>query len=332
MRLLQGVLMPFSHVVRAGCLLALLVGPVWSDEPKDFLRLFSGAKSAEPVVPDRTDHVKERAADGVEGEPEASPQVPFFHPEAPIDYRLELASGRVIDIGEVFAPRGRQIVSAFRDRKGLGKSPLVRLNYEESAQPMLVAARRGKVLNGPFASFTEDGAPVALAFYDKGERGATLLTWDADHRPLVFAQYQEGKLDGIRCLFRGCCDRCKKGHLWLVEEWTEGVLQAAHLVADDEQVRSIKFRNGQRIGVTSPDDRDFELAKAELAKFEDRLAADEGKLKQFLNRYYTLEQRAVYERMKLQAMQRSYRLMGALRETRFPTRGGVVGGGIMAPG
>lgn len=241
------------------------------------------------------------------------------------DYQLEIEGGRVIDVRSVFLSEGQEIESGLVERMRLARSPLIRLNHEESRQPMLLASRRGKVLHGPFASFDEQGAPIAYVTYNKGERSSAVLTWDEKQRPLVFAQYDSGKLDGMRVLFRACCQSCQSGHIWMVQQWSDGVLQTAHVVDREGKAKTIAYRNGEPYETTP----ELHAAVAALESFEKRLRGDELKLKQFVSGYYTQERSIAAQRARLQAAQRNYQFMSAVQGARLPTSTGGLSMAVM---
>ncbi len=236
-----------------------------------------------------------------------------------VDYRLRLPSGRTIDVGEIFRPHGEAFTESLRRQMRVAKSPLVRLNHDPSGQPLLLAGRRGKVLHGPFASFAEDGTPVALISYTKGERNSALLTWDDAHRPLVFAEYSAGELDGMRCLFRSCCDECRSGHIWMVQEWQRGELQTAHVVGDDGEPLSFDYQSGLIYGTGSSE---LDEATAALAMVDLRIEADEVKLKNFVAAYYERQRQAAYDQVRFNRAQMNYRFMANVY--RPPVRSGSV--------
>lgn len=231
--------------------------------------------------------------------------LPDLRPDE-MDFRLQLASGRTIEIGKTFAEHQaamrQELERALRSRK----PALLRINYGGSDQPLLLASRRGSKLDGPFASFSEEGSPVALVGYKKGERDAALLTWDESGRPIVFAQYQSGQLHGLRCIFKACCDECKTGHVWMVQEWDGGQLQTVHLVGADGATTTHEYRYGD-----PPADSGIATAVSELASFESRFDGDETKLKQMLAQYHIQDRRAAAMRSRLIASQQRYRMLAA---------------------
>jgi hypothetical protein len=224
------------------------------------------------------------------------------------EFRLVLSSGRVIDVGTTFLDQRKALEAALRRRLRSSQPVVFRVNHDGSDRPMLLASRRGKLLDGPFASFTEEGKPIACVDYSKGQRDSTLQTWDEQGRPLVFAEYQLGKIHGLRCVFQACCEDCKSGHLWMVQEWEQGQLLATHLVRPDGDPISVNHRYGQPAQV----DSEFELATSELARFESRFDSDEQRLKQWLTWFDQQQRQASAYRSRLAANQRRYRLLSAL--------------------
>jgi hypothetical protein len=222
------------------------------------------------------------------------------------DFRLLLASGRAIEVGKIFAEQREAMERSLSRSMRSRKQALLRINHQGSDHPLLLASRRGDRLDGPFASFTEDGSPVAVVDYKKGERDSALLTWDDAGRPIVFAQYQSGQLHGLRCLFKACCDNCKSGHLWMVQEWDQGQLLTAHIVDPGGTTISHEYRYGQ-----PPPDSDVDSALAELASFEGQFDSDEGKLKELLKQYHVRQRQTAALRTRLASSQQRERLAAA---------------------
>jgi hypothetical protein len=222
------------------------------------------------------------------------------------DFRLLLASGRTIEVGKIFAEQREAMEQALRRSMRSRKPALLRINHQGSDRPLLLASRRGDRLDGPFASFTEKGSPVAVVDYKKGERDSALLTWDDAGRPIVFAQYQSGELHGLRCLFKACCDTCKSGHVWMVQEWDQGQLLTAHIVDPGGTTISHEYRYGQ----PSPDSG-VDSAVGELASFESQFDSDEAKLKGLLKQYHVRQRQAAALRTRFAASQQRERLMAA---------------------
>jgi hypothetical protein len=222
------------------------------------------------------------------------------------EFRLQLSSGRTIDISKTFADERaameQELGRALRSRK----PAMLRINYEGSERPLLLASRRGNRLDGAFASFTDEGSPVALVGYSRGERDAALLTWDDTGRPIVFAQYQSGELNGLRCLFKACCEECKSGHLAMVQEWERGRLQAVHRIDPDGNTISHEYRYGD-----PSSDSGFETPLGELASFESQFDADEGKLKRMLAQYHMQDRQAAALRSRLSSSQQRNRMLAA---------------------
>jgi hypothetical protein len=299
-----------SRLIRVSALMTLMSGLCLSgDEPADTaaIDLLSAADAETP------DAGPPNAGPPNAGQP-ADELAPLRKDEE-VEYRLELESGRTIDVGEIFRAQGETFYQSLNTHMRLAKSSLLRINHQQSTQPMLLASRRGKVLHGPFASFFEDGAPVALISYTKGERNSSLLTWDEANRPLVFAQYQAGQLDGIRCLFQGCCEQCRSGHIWMVQEWDRGELLAAHVVGDDGRPQSFQYRGGVIYGSGSSA---LALATTTLRSVEKRIEGDELKLKQFISLSYERERQAAYDEIRFRTAQMSYKFMATMYQPSVP--------------
>jgi len=205
------------------------------------------------------------------------------------DFRLRLETGEVIDVAKVFEPHSETLTAELRKRLRGKPSSLVRINRPDTDTPLLVAARRGKQLDGPFVSYNTDGKPFASVQYSKGKRDSVLLTWDEAGRPRVFAQYSEGKLDGLRCLFRACSETCTTGHLWMVQRWEADQLKQTHIVTKDGKTLTVDYRNDQ------PLQSDAEAGEAldALAEFERRFDADEAKLERYIAKHYIRERQAI---------------------------------------
>ena len=282
--------------------------PCWSDDPKVSKQIAIGVFAPDAKVTP----VKAEDKATVSPHLAAKKEVP--------DYRVRLESGETIDVGAIFQSEIEDFQTALRQRTRQTKTPMIRIDHKASDKPFLLAERRGAVLHGLLATFTEDGAPIAHASYDKGNRTSTLLTWDEAKRPLVFEQYAKEKLDGIRCLFRGCCDECSDGHPWLVQQWQGGKLQAAHLVLDSGNVRSFRYQgdpNGQPYGGSTSE---LDAAMSALQKFQNQLSEDEKQLKLVASRSYVQDK----QRKQLETQRRNYQLASLIRSRAYAAVG--VGG------
>lgn len=256
---------------------------------------------------------------------------PFFE-VAPIpkladelNFRWKLSSGETIDVEKTFREPFEELMSRLERRRRGKPASLIQIQSTGDESPRVIISRRGKTLDGPFASFSKDGTLAALVGYQQGKRNGISMTWDPSHRPLVFAQYRQGKLDGIRCLFTACCDSCKSGHLWLVQEWKAGELQRSHIVGapqnmEDTSGNSVRseseFRESdssrpdtetrptgnpivtvdaryQALGGTPPELRE---AMGLLSDFESQFNRDEVDLKRFVTKRYIQERKAIVMR------------------------------------
>ncbi len=188
-------------------------------------------------------------------------------------YQMSLSSGRVLDVGRLM----RSETSDFRAR--LGKlsdaGRLLRLTYPGGNTSMLIG-RHAAALHGPTAAYYLDGAPMAHVTYENGKREKTLFSWDEAKRPLIFEQYESGRRHGLCCLFHACCEECKEGHLWLVQEWQRGKLLRSHLVGKDGE--PITFANTS--DESAPGNEELEQARVQMQEFHAKLDESEKQLKQ----------------------------------------------------
>lgn len=261
-------------------------------------------------------------------DPAADVLDPFIEGEQPaptladeLNFRWKLSSGETIDVEKTFRGPWEELTSQLQVRRQGKPASLIQLLPADAESARVVISRRGKTLDGPFASYGEDGKLIALVNYRQGQRDGILMTWDPSHRPLVFAQYKRGKLDGLRCLFTACCESCKSGHLWLVQEWDAGELMRSHVVAaPNSQSKSslesataeastvrgdtIAANDGahQSVNVVTMDARYDALYESPtsireaiglLSDFESRFDRDEDNLKRYVARYYIQERKAI---------------------------------------
>jgi len=138
------------------------------------------------------------------------------------DLPLELSTGRTIPVGATFREAKESFDEFLEDTLKRNDDRVSKLNYGNSEQTSLIICRRGKELHGPLVSCYEDGTLLAYVQYRHGKRIASLLAWDPAGRPLVMEQYDAGQRDGLRCLFKSCCEDCETGHVWMVQEWRRG--------------------------------------------------------------------------------------------------------------
>ena len=288
------------------CFLGLCASSGYTDEPatKEVHDVFA-------MTPEEFHVSQEKKPELPAEEGRRSDQLPVVEKA---DYRITLPSGLVLDIGKVFESPLAEYHALMRKSTKLSSRSVIRLYDQKTRMPMLVAQRRGRILDGTFASYTSDGSPVAFASYERGTLQASLLTWDEAKRPFVFSQYSDGELHGIRCLFRGCCDSCKDGHVWLAEEWEHGSLRNAHLARTDGRVSSV---SGNADEYSSEDD-EWRLANDTLASFEKRLSEDEADLKTFVAQYYQREKQAESNRIQLSRAKLQYQLSSVFQSARIP--------------
>ena len=251
------------------------------------------------------------------GAEDSGPDSPSIDSKIP-DYTVSLNSGLIIDIGKIFRPEIDEFRESLNGTSAMRGRSAIRLFHDQTKQPRMIAQRRGRVLDGSFASFADDGNPVAFASYRRGKKDGSFLAWDESHRPLIFSQYRDDKLDGIRCLFRGCCDTCKDGHVWLIEEYSKGKLRRAHLAQNKGNAKSFTFLDG-KLYEGDDDDEQLELAQSAIAKFERQLKADESDLVKFVAQYYSREKQIESQRMQLAQAQRSYGFAMAFQASRYPS-------------
>ena len=290
----------------------------WGDEPNSSPQL---PPDVFVLVPDaNATTTKPKATNESESASESEAAKPPKEPAS--DYRVRLESGEVIDIGAIFRPEIEEFQASLRKRVRQSKPPMIRIYDNDSAKPILLAERRGAVLNGLFAAFTEDGAPVAHTSYDRGKRSSTLFTWDDAKRPLVFEQYSDGKVDGIRCLFRGCCESCTGGHPWLIQQWEKGELRSAHLVRDNGNVQTFKYlgdSDGIPYGGSTPE---LDAAMLALGKFQKRLTQDEKQMKLVASSLYEQDKQL----KQIASRRRSSQVASLFRSGAYAPVGGRSGG------
>jgi thiol-disulfide isomerase/thioredoxin len=232
------------------------------------------------------------------------------HSHGKADWRLTLESGRVIDVGKIFAEERAKLEERLQAAYDAGR--FLRVNHQSTNTPFLLVSRRQGSLTGPLASFYEDGSPTAYMQYNAGRRTSAMLTWDKAKRPLVFEQYKDGQKDGVRCLFKACADNCPQGHLWMVQEWSKGSIQQAHVVPPDGKPITFEYANGKPIPRDDVSTDDFELAMAKFDEFDDKVAANEKELKLALGQLNRQERQALSAMRRAAAAQRRSQMMASI--------------------
>ena len=79
----------------------------------------------------------------------------------------------------------------------------------------LIANRRGDKLDGPAASFYEDGHIKTIAEYRADRLCGALRIWDENKNRVLYSEYNRGNRHGITCLFADGCP-------WIVQEYERG--------------------------------------------------------------------------------------------------------------
>ena len=81
-------------------------------------------------------------------------------------------------------------------------------------------------LNGAAATLFEKGHLQSLVFYAKAARHGTLRIWNENGQRVLYAEYKNGKNNGLVYLFR-------EGVPWLIKEFDKGVAQSEYLIKID---------------------------------------------------------------------------------------------------
>ena len=202
-------------------------------------------------------------------------------PRHPLDaFHLQLQSGKKVDVRQMMRADQRDYDKRLARQEA--NKQFAKINHA-NGKPYLFVARRGTKLFGPLAGRYENGAPMICLTYVVGKRHGSLLCWDDGGRPLVYEQYQNGRRQGLRCMFKSCSEACKEGHLWLAEEWVDGRKVASHLKTGQGQESSAGILNDQNV--------DYKAAISALAEFEGTLAKNEKQLKISMVRLHEYEKK-----------------------------------------
>ena len=199
---------------------------------------------------------------------------------------IVLANGRVYSVGDHLAEAEARFDRFFADSVKSRDKSLTSLTNEKTGLPALVFSRRGEKLHGPLMSFHENGKRQSFVHYSFGKRIATQVSWDALGRPLVLQEYRNGRKDGLQAIFKSCGDECATAHLWVAEEWRQGELLATHVGLGGNEMRRNEFNSSSNAEMPSAVDAEYRLASQQFSDYDDRLTADEDKLKQAVRDHY----------------------------------------------
>jgi len=199
---------------------------------------------------------------------------------------LVLDNGTVYSVGDHLAEAEKRFDRFFADSSGSNDKALTSLTNKETGLPTLVFSRRGEKLHGPLMSFHENGKRQSFIHYSFGKRIATQVSWDATGRPLVMEEYRNGRKDGVRAIFKSCGGECTTAHLWVAEEWSQGKLLATHVGLGGNDVVRTEKRSSANAEMTPEVDAEYRLASLQLSDYDQRLVADEQKLKDAVRDHY----------------------------------------------
>ncbi len=199
---------------------------------------------------------------------------------------IVLANGEVYSVGDHLAEAEKRFDRFFAESSERSEKGRTSLTNEETGLPTLVFSRRGEQLHGPLMSFHENGKRQSFIHYSFGKRIATLVSWDPAGRPLVMEEYRNGRKDGVRAIFKSCGGECTTAHLWVAEEWRQGKLLARHVGMGGSEVERNEIQSIANASTTSPSEVEYRLASQQFSDYDERLAADEDKLKQAVSQYH----------------------------------------------
>ena len=122
-------------------------------------------------------------------------------------------------------------------------------------------------LHGASATFHDNGRLETVAFYADGKLNGPLRAWTDRKERLFYAEYANGKKNGLVCLFSSQLP-------WLVQEWDKA-LEHEHLVQYVDQSPKV---------VSSPDlvgaaAAEFSHAKEQLVELEQKLQDNENEFR-----------------------------------------------------
>ena len=193
---------------------------------------------------------------------------------------IVLANGQVYSVGDHLAEAEKRFDRFFAESSERSEKGRTSLTNEETGLPTLVFSRRGEQLHGPLMSFHENGKRQSFIHYSFGKRIATLVSWDPTGRPLVMEEYRNGRKDGVRAIFKSCGGDCTTAHLWVAEEWRQGKLLATHVGLGGSEVVRNEIHSNATVSMTSAGEVEYRLASQQFSDYDQRLKADEDKLKQ----------------------------------------------------
>ena len=194
---------------------------------------------------------------------------------------ITLPSGAELTEAMLEVPRKQQLMKLFPDNAlvHVAKYPndslqgLFTLNDKQA---------RGK-LDGAGATFHESGHFHTLAFYSKGNLHGSLKVWDEEGNRVLYAEYKNGKKNGLVCLFQD-------GEPCLIEEWTW---------QDQKNPKNKYLAKGTQGGsLLLSKDEDGEMSKAiqQLVDLETTMQQNDRKLKKELLEWFHNEDKREKQR------------------------------------
>jgi hypothetical protein len=145
--------------------------------------------------------------------------------------------------------------------------------YPDNSVHGVFSLDKANKLNGVAAMLYDNGALQTLAVaYKKGDLDGCLKQWDEDGKRVFYAEYRNGKKQGILCLFQG-------GMPWLIQEWEKAKAENEYLVKWAQHSQSILPTST----LTGSDSEELSRARQQLAMVEKTEIQFKNTLKKWRN-------------------------------------------------
>ena len=144
-------------------------------------------------------------------------------------FTISLPSGQTIR-SATFSLERDALIEWIRTAFKMPPASVLPLTHSNGSIFAISYHRKGD-LHGATLAFYEDKVPMVYAQYENGRKDGLLQTWDEQGNKVLWCQYHRNKRNGICCLF-------ENGELRLILECTNDTIDAAHLIAGGTLGRS----------------------------------------------------------------------------------------------
>lgn len=167
--------------------------------------------------------------------------------------------------------------------------PLVMFMHRDGSLAGVFGYQNG-LLNGPAATFTEDGECSFTGNFKQANRDGALRGWDEHGHRMFYGEYLSGRQHGLTCLFKGDLP-------WLLLEYDKGKLVKAHIAHFDRSgtAQVASYDDPEK---TAKDQSQLAEALAELEKVRAKIDEGEGLVKQRVRDWHKKAKKQVYRRYR----------------------------------